>query len=391
MRLIMVSFKRFLFFSSIVLSFAACQKSGGHAGDPTSRPALNLDRSAFRQTVDGKQTDLYILQNDHGMQVAITNYGGHIVGIWVPDRNGHFADVVLGYDSLSGYLHGPDNYFGALVGRYANRIAKGKFTLDGKSYSLPINSGGNTLHGGTKGFDSMVWDARQLNGRNLLLTLDSKDMDQGFPGNLHVQVLYTLTENNSLRIEYTAITDKPTVINLTNHAYFNLKGAGNGKITDHILMINADRFTPVDSTMIPTGQIAPVKDTPFDFTRPTRIGARINADNIQIKYAHGYDDNFVLNKKMRGQLSLAARVYEPTTGRVLEVYTTEPGVQFYTSNYLNAIGKDGNHYQIRSAFALETEHYPDSPNHANFPSTELKPGQIFYSVTIDRFSTREKN
>lgn len=370
-----------------------CQKSDATKVPIDTGADLNLNPANFQKVIDGKKTDLYFLKNSRGMQVAITNYGGRIVGISVPDRNGHFADVVLGHDSLGGYLDGNNNYFGAIVGRFANRIAHGKFRLNGKQYTLPINDGLNCLHGGTRGFDSEVWDARQLNDQNLLLTYDSKDNEDGFPGDLKVQVLYSLTARDGLRIEYTAVTDKPTVINLTNHAYFNLKGAGNGKITDHVLMINADHYTPVNSHMIPTGKIASVKGTPFDFTSPEKIGAHINDNTQQIKYAHGFDDNWILNKKEPYQLSFAARVYEPTTGRVLEVYTTQPGIQCYTSNYLSSrtIGKGGKHYGFRTAFALETQHYPDSPNHPNFPTTELKPGQIFYSVTIYRFSTRRND
>lgn len=347
-----------------------------------------LKKANFQKVINGKKTNLFFLKNDNGMEVAITNYGGRVVSIMAPDRNGKMADVALGFDSLDGYLNNNEYYFGAVIGRYANRIAKGRFTLDGKTYHLPINDGPNSLHGGNKGFFARIWDARQLDSRNLLLTYDSKDMEEGYPGDLKVQVLYTLTQDNSIRIEYTAVTDKPTVINLTNHTYFNLNGAGSGKITDEKLMINGDSYTPIDDTEIPTGKIDPVKGTPFDFTSPTVIGKRINADNQQIKFAKGYDDNWVLNKDFKGQLSLAARVTDPNSGRVMDVLTTEPGIQFYSGNFLDGVkGKDGKPYKYRTALTLETQHYPDSPNEPDFPSTVLKPNQIFHSITIYKFRT----
>jgi aldose 1-epimerase len=347
-----------------------------------------LKKANFQKVINGKKTNLFFLKNDNGMEVAITNYGGRVVSIMAPDRNGKMADVALGFDSLDGYLNNNEYYFGAIIGRYANRIAKGQFTLDGKTYHLPINDGPNSLHGGNKGFFARIWDAKQLDSRNLLLTYDSKDMEEGYPGDLKVQVLYTLTQDNSIRIEYTAVTDKPTVINLTNHTYFNLNGAGSGKITDEKLMINGDSYTPIDDTEIPTGKIDPVKGTPFDFTTPTVIGKRINADNQQVKFAKGYDDNWILNKDFKGQLSLAARVTDPNSGRVMDVLTTEPGIQFYSGNFLDGVkGKDEKPYKYRTALTLETQHYPDSPNEPDFPSTVLKPNQIFHSITIYKFST----
>jgi aldose 1-epimerase len=381
----------------LLIAFAAgCQQGSSKAGDPQNsssqkqKTTLNLKRSNFQKTIDGKKTNLYKLRNKNGMEVAIMNYGARIVGILAPDKNGHFGDIILGYDSLGGYLHGNNNYFGAIIGRYANRIAGGKFTLDGKQYTLPINDGPNTLHGGTKGFDSRVWDAKQLNDQNLLLTYDSKDGEEGFPGNLKLQVLYTLRSDNSLRISYHAITDKPTVVNFTNHSYFNLGGPGSGKITNEILMINADKFTPTDSTQIPTGKIKSVKGTPFDFNQPTRIGKRINEDNQQLKFAHGYDDNWILNKPKPGKLALAAKLYDPDNGRGITVFTTEPGIQVYTGNFLDGSTSGiGGTYNYRGAVTLETQHYPDSPNHPNFPSTVLKPGQIFNSITIFKFTTQD--
>ena len=342
-------------------------------------------------TADGKAVRLYTLTNSQGMQVKITNYGGTITSILVPDRRGRIGDVALGYDSLGPYAKNlGGTYMGALIGRYGNRIGKARFTLDGTTYKLAANNGPNTLHGGKVGFNQKVWTARPLPGRHsagLALSYVSSDAEEHFPGTLHVSVVYRLTNDNALRIAYTATTDKDTVVNLTNHTYFNLNGAGNGDILGHRMMINADRYTPIDTTSIPLGPLAPVAGTPFDFRRPRAIGARINADNTQIKNGSGYDHNFVLNG--RG-LRLAARAYSPQSGRVLAVYTDQPGVQFYTGNFLNGteIGKGGKAYKRRTGFCLETQHFPDSPNEPSYPTTELKPGETFHSTTIDKFSTR---
>ncbi len=348
-----------------------------------------IKRSVFGKMPDGEEIHLYTLTNPNGMQVGITNYGARIVSIVVPDRHGNMADVVLGFDNLEGYL-GKDPYFGAIVGRYGNRIAKGRFALDGLDYTLPVNDGPNSLHGGTQGFDKKVWTARELSQVHpaVELTYLSRDGEEGFPGDLRVQVVYTLEESNALRIDYRATTDKDTVLNLTNHSYFNLAGEGSGSILDQEIMINAASFTPIDATMIPTGEILSVAGTPFDFRHLTRIGARINDDDQQLKFAHGYDDNFVLNHRGPG-LVLAARAVDPHSGRVLEVFTTEPGVQFYTGNFLDGSvrGKGGKAYAYRSAFTLETQHFPDSPNHPNFPSTELKPGETYHQMTVFKFST----
>jgi aldose 1-epimerase len=340
-------------------------------------------------TVDGRGITLYTITNSHGMEVRAMNYGGIIVSIRVPDRNGEFADVVLGHEALDGYRPNPP-YFGAIVGRYANRIANGTFTLDGKTYTLPKNDGPNTLHGGTKGFDKVVWDAEPLKGRTgVAFSYFSKDGEEGFPGNLRVKVTYTLTNANALEIDYEATTDKATPINLSQHSYFNLKGEGNGDILDHEIMINADRFTPVDKNLIPTGELRPVKGTPFDFTTQTKIGARIDDNYDQLVLGHGYDHNFVINRN-GGGLVLAARVYEPTTGRTLEVSTTQPGVQFYTGNFLDGTitGKQGHVYKHRYGFCLETQHFPDSPNHPSFPNTILKPGETFREKTVLKFSAK---
>ncbi len=337
----------------------------------------------------GEQIDLYTLRNSKGMEATITNYGGKLVTLKVPDRDGKFADVVLGFDNLEGYVQ-PNPFFGSLVGRYANRIANGQFTLDGKTYKLARNNGPNSLHGGLKGFDKVAWQAQEVSGGDgpaLELKYLSKDGEEGYPGNLNVTVTYTLTQNDELKIDYQATTDKDTVINLTNHSYFDLSGQDAGNILDHRVMINADKFTPVNANLIPTGELKSVAGTPFDFRTPTAIGARINENDQQLKYGEGYDHNFVLNRSGDGP-SLAARVMDPKSGRVMEVLTTQPGVQFYTGNHLPAKlkGKGGAVYGFRYGFCLETQHFPDSPNQPSFPSTELKPGQRYHGITIFKFS-----
>jgi aldose 1-epimerase len=333
---------------------------------------------------------LYTLKNSHGVEVRAMNYGGIIQSIRVPDRDGKFADVVLGHDTAEGYIPNPP-YIGAVVGRYANRIANGTFTLDGKTYALPKNDGPNTLHGGTtRTFDKVMWESQPLKDKNgVMFEYVSKDGEEGFPGNLKVRVTYVLTDSNELVIDYEATTDKATPINVSQHSYFNLKGEGNGDILDHEILINADRFTPVDKNLIPTGELQSVKGTPFDFTKSTRIGSRIEDNYEQLTLGHGYDHNFVLNRKGAG-MTLAARVYEPTTGRVLEVSTTQPAVQFYTGNFLDGsvTGKSGHVYKRRNGLCLETQHYPDSPNHPDFPNTILKPGEKFHQTTAFKFSTK---
>ena len=349
----------------------------------------SLKKSSFGKTPEGRQVDLYTLTNAKGVEVKITNFGGIVVSVKVPDRNGKVADVVLGYDSLDGYIN-DKAYFGALVGRYGNRIAHGQFVLDGVTYKLAKNNGENSLHGGVKGFNKAVWDAREVaskDGPSLQLNYLSKDGEEGYPGNLKVQVVYTLTDANELKIDYSATTDKKTVVNLTNHSYFNLAGQGTGDILAHELTIQADRFTPVDAGLIPTGELQPVERTPFDFRQKTAIGARINADDEQLKLGKGYDHNWVLNHT--AEFSLAARAVEPNSGRVLEVWTTQPGVQFYTGNFLDGtvVGKGGKAYAFRSAFCLETQHFPDSPNHPEFPATVLNPGERYHQVTAYKFLT----
>jgi aldose 1-epimerase len=339
----------------------------------------------FGKMSNGTSVEIYTLK-DGAIEADVITYGGIIQSLKVPDKSGKVADVVLGFDTLDEYVNGNKAFFGALIGRYGNRIAGGKFTLDGKTYSIPLNDGPNALHGGPKGFDKVVWKGKEI-PHGVELTYVSPDGDMGFPGALTAVVRYTLV-GKDLKIDYSATTDKDTVQNLTNHSYFNLAGQGNGDILKDEVKINASRYTPVDATLIPTGELAPVEGTPFDFRKATAVGARIDADNEQIKRGHGYDHNWVLDSS--GKLSEAAEVYESTSGRVLQVLTDQPGVQFYTGNFLDGTitGKGGKVYGRRAALCLETQHFPDSPNHPKFPSTELKPGQKFHSVTIFRFSTR---
>jgi len=357
----------------------------------TAEAKSTMKKQPFGKTGDGQSVDLYTLTNHSGMEATITNFGGIVVSMKVPDRNGKLDDVVLGYDNLDGYLTNKA-FFGALVGRYANRIAHAQFKLNGVTYNVPKNDGDNSLHGGTNGFNKRVWTAKDVSGSHgqaLELTYVSKDGEEGYPGNLTAKVVYTLTDQNELKIDYSATTDKDTVLNLTNHTYFNLAGQGNGDILGHELTLHADRFTPVDPTLIPTGELQPVKGTPFDFTKPVAIGARINQDDPQLKVGKGYDHNWVLNSA-KGSVSLAAEAYEPKTGRVLQVLTDQPGIQFYSGNFLDGsiTGKSGKVYNLRNGFCLETQHFPDSPNHPAFPSAVLKPGQHYRTTTIFKFSKR---
>jgi aldose 1-epimerase len=365
----------------VLVCFAAVETKG----------QATVKREFFGKMPDGQSIDLYTLTNSHGMEAKITNFGGIVTSLKVPDRSGKFEDVVLGFDNLDAYLK-DNSFFGAIIGRYANRISKGRFVLNGTEYKLAINNGQNHLHGGLKGFHKVVWNAKPLqtkSGAGLELTYLSKDGEEGYPGNLLVKVVYTLANNNELRVDYSATTDKDTVVNLTHHSYFNLAGQGNGDILKHELMINADRFTPTDAGSIPTGELKSVRAVPFDFTKPTAIGVRINEDDQQLEFGNGYDHNWLLNGR-NGTVRLAARVHEPSSGRVMEVWTTEPGLQFYSGNFLDGTvaGKDGRIYQRHFGFCLETQHYPDSPNKPAFPSTVLKRGQHYHTTTIYRFSTR---
>jgi aldose 1-epimerase len=358
----------------------------------TTTNKANVTRAPFGALPDGAAVELFTLTNAGGMQIQATNYGGIVTAIKVRDRNGALGDVTLGYDSLEGYLKSSP-YFGAIVGRYANRIGGAKFSLEGRTYKLAANNGPNTLHGGLKAFDKVVWNAEPFEKAGevgVVFRHTSPDGDEGFPGALTMSVTYTLTDRNELAFDFLATTDKPTVVNLTQHAYFNLKGEGSGDVLDHTLMINADRYTPVDASLIPTGELASVANTPFDFRTKTAIGARINADHPQLKLGKGYDHNFVINGGGK-ELVLAARVEEPSSGRVMEVHTTEPGVQLYTGNHLDGsiVGKAERPYGERSGFCLETQHFPDSPNKPSFPTTTLRSGEEFRSRTVYAFSVAE--
>jgi len=350
----------------------------------------SVTKQTFGKTSAGENVDIYTLRNANGMETKITNYGGIVVSLTAPDRNGKYADVVLGFNDLESYLTKNDPYLGALIGRYGNRIAKGRFKLNGVEYKLAVNNGENHLHGGIKGFDKVIWTGKELKtkaGPAVVLTYLSKDGEEGYPGNLRVRVVYTLTNRNELKIDYSATSDKDTVTNLTHHSYFNLAGEGNGDILNHQVTIHANRFVPTDAGSIPTGELKAVAGTPFDFLKANAIGARINQDDEQLKFGNGYDHTWVINGRA-GTLRLAATASESTSGRKMEVWTTEPGVQFYTGNFLNGTltGKSGKPYPRRSGFCLETQHYPDSPNHPSFPTTTLRRGATYRSTTIYRFT-----
>jgi aldose 1-epimerase len=353
--------------------------------------AGSIGKEAFGTMPDGRAVDAYTLTNDKGMRVRILTYGGIIQALEVPDRDGNLGNVVLGFNNLDDYRT-KNPYFGTITGRYANRIAGGRFTLEGTSYQLATNNGPNALHGGIEGFDKKVWAARELPGSDavgLELTYTSPGGEEGYPGALAVKVTYRVTNDNELSVDYEATTDAPTIVNLTSHSYFNLAGEGSGSILDHELMLNASAFTPVDATLIPTGEIAKVAGGPMDFTSPTAIGARIRNDDQQLVFGRGYDHNWVLDKPAPGEMTLAARVREPTTGRVMEILTTEPGIQFYSGNFLDAslVGTSGKMYRQSDGLALETQHFPDSPNKAEFPSTVLRPGETYKTSTVHRFMT----
>jgi aldose 1-epimerase len=373
-------------FLSLVLALGIAVAFGLRA----QAASAGIKMNKFGDMPDGTVVNLYTLTNRSGMQVSITNYGGRIVSILAPDRSGRMGDVVLGFDDLAGYLS-PNPYFGALIGRYANRIGNARLRLDGKEYKLAANDGPNSLHGGLVGFDKKVWTAKDLDGNHPALELAyvSPDGEEGYPGRLSVKVVYTLTDSNELRIDYTATTKKDTVLNLTNHSYFNLSGEGSGDILKTSMMINASHYTPIDAHLIPTGEIASVEGTPLDFRKSTPIGARINADFEQLTLAKGYDHDFVLDRPAGNHgLIVAARAVDHESGRALEVLTTQPGIQLYTGNFLDGTihGKGGHVYGFRSAFCLETQHFPDSPNKPNFPTTELKPGQTLHESTVFKFS-----
>lgn len=385
---------------SLVLSFlsmtlASCQnatkRNPVEVLDTLTINQLQLSESSFQKIIEGKKTDLYLLKNKNHALAAFSNYGGRIISLMIPDISGKLTDVVVGLPGVEEYQQSTEPYFGAIIGRYGNRIARGKFSLDGKDYSVPLNNGSNALHGGKKGFQDVIWDARQLDDQTLEFSYLSKDMEEGFPGNLQVKVRYTLTDSNELKIDYEARTDKKTVINLTNHAFFNLNGEGSGSILDHHLQIMSDQYTPVDSTLIPTGKLESVQGSPFDFRASTRIGNRIDANNTQLKNGKGYDHNFVLNIDGGKKMKLAAIAEADRSGIIMEVWTTEPGLQFYSGNFMEGKNtfKGGSKDDFRTAFCLETQHFPDSPNRPEFPGTVLKPGEVYKSSSAYLFKLKE--
>ena len=368
----------------LLLSFVFCEQP--------KKQEFVLKTSDFQTEIDGKKTDLYLLKNEQ-IEVYITNYGARIVSLLSPDKQGILGDVVLGFKSIADYQKAKTPFHGCIIGRYGNRIAKGNFELDGTSYQLPINNNENHLHGGPEGFHNQVWEVVSVDDNSIVMTYLSKDGEMGYPGNLSVEVTYAINDKNELLIAYKATTDKATPINLTNHAFFNLAGQAKGSINDHLLMLNADHFTPVDEGLIPFGEIRSVEGSPFDFRRAKTIGQDLNqqATDTQLRYGGGYDHNFVLNKVAEGSLDLAARVVDPKSGRQMDVYTEEPGIQFYGGNFMDGgdIGKYGNPFDYRGSFALETQHYPDSPNQDNFPNTILQPGETYQTQSIYRFSVAE--
>lgn len=358
----------------------------------SSKMKSGITKHDFGKTSDGKTAEAYVLKNKNGVEVTISDFGSTLISFKAPDRNGKLADIVLGYKSAADYERGK-SFFGGTIGRYGNRIADGQFTLDGKAYHVPKNDGPNSLHGGITGFNKRYWNAKDIStgsDQSVEFTYLSPDGEEGYPGNLKVKAVYSLNDQNELKISYAATTDKDTVVNLTNHSYFNLAGEGSGDILGHELILKADKFTPVDSTLIPTGELTPVKGTPFDFSNSVAIGARIDQDDQQLTFGKGYDHNWALTAGKQAKPQLAAEVFEPKSGRVLQVLTTEPGVQFYSGNFLDGtvVGKSDKSYGHRSGFCLETQHFPDSPNHSNFPSTVLKPGQSYRTETIYKVSSR---
>ena len=350
-----------------------------------------VDAKNFETTIDGKPVALYTLTSPSGMTMQVTNFGGHVVSLWVPDRNGTMGDVVLGHNTLKEYAdYEGERFIGCVVGRVANRIAKGEFTIDTTTYHVPVNNNGQSLHGGLKGLDQLVWDVDTVGTDMIRLSVLSPDGAEGYPGNLKVTMTYALTADNELKITYSATTDRATVVNLSHHGFFNLKGECGGTINDHILTINADSITPVDSVLIPTGKLMAVAGTPFDFNKPTAIGLRLNDKHQQMQYGNGYDHNWVLRRSSADGVELAATVYEPTSGRVMEVYTDQPGLQFYGGNFFDGHGKGkcGDTFKYREALALETQKWPDGPNQPTFPSVRLNPGEEYHQVCIYKFTTK---
>lgn len=377
--------KKIAFLTLTLLLLCSCAKE-------KKQPVL-IDKSAFERVHDGLPISLYTLQSEGGLTLQVTNFGGRVVSLWAPDRAGNYADVVLGHNTIADYLEPVgERFLGAIVGRYANRIANGQFTIDGENYQLPINNNGQTLHGGLHGLDRVVWNVEQVSNNQLSLSYTSPDGDEGFPGELTIHMTYTVTPENEFKITYKATTDKPTVVNLSHHSFFNLKGEGEGLITDHLLTIPADYIVPVNEVQIPTGELMPVAGTPFDFRELTAIGSRIDLEEEQLQLGGGYDHCWVINRERGEGVVLNARVEEPSTGRVLEVYSDQPGIQFYSGNSFDGTGtgKNGKPHLPRASFALETQHFPDSPNQPNFPSTRLNPGEVYTQECIYKFSVTKK-
>lgn len=376
-----------LFYGLMTLAMVALSSCGSGKSD-----LALVDSKNFDATVDNKKVALYTLEAEGGMTMQVTNFGGHVVSLWVPDKDGVPGDVVLGHNTLKEYIdYEGERFIGCVVGRYANRIAKGQFTIDSITYNVPINNNGQSLHGGLKGLDQVVWDVDTVGKDMIRLSYLSPDGAEGYPGNLNIEMTYSLTPENEFKITYRAVTDKPTVVNLSHHGFFNLKGEGAGTINDHLLTINADSITPVDSVLIPTGALMAVEGTPFDFRKAMAIGERVNDVNEQLKNGNGYDHNWVLNRTSADDVELAATVYEPTTGRVLEVLTNQPGLQFYGGNFFdgNGVGKNGATFKYREALALETQKFPDGPNQPQFPSVRLNPGEEYNHICIYKFSVRK--
>lgn len=394
--------KKYFFYTVITILFfqVSCKEEKNEMDDKSvnefkvnkqmNSDSTLLKDSDFEQIIDGKQTHLYWIEN-RGIKAAFTNYGGRIVGLWLKDKNGKLVDVVIGMNSVLGFKKSTEPYFGAIIGRVGNRIAKGNFSLEGKSYSIPLNNNGNSLHGGIKGFQDVVWESLKSNDSTLILTYTSPDMEEGFPGSLKVKVVYTLTADKNIKMEYEAVTDKTTVVNLTNHAFFNLNGEGSGSILNHQLQIYGDQYTPVDSGLIPNGKLEKVANTPFDFTTVHTIGERISIDNEQLKFGKGYDHNYVLNLSGKKEQHHAATVLGDLSGIVMDVYTDQPGIQFYSGNFMQSKNglKSGVKDDFRTAFALETQHFPDAPNHPNFSQITLKPGKKYRTISNYKFSIRK--
>jgi aldose 1-epimerase len=376
---------------SMLISCTNSSTKNPQVSDESISKSVVLSQKEFQKSIDGKNTDLYILKNKNGVEAAFTNYGARIISLKVPNQHGVQTDIIVGFSSVDQYIQSTEPYFGSTIGRYGNRIAKGKFILDGTTYSLSINNGVNSLHGGKKGFQDVVWDTKQINEQSIAFSYFSKDMEEGYPGNLKVKVIYNLTDANELKISYEATTDKKTVVNLTNHAFFNLNGEGSGTILNHQIQINANFYTPVDSTLIPTGKHEPVADTPFDFRKFSIIGKRVADDHEQLKNGKGYDHNYVLNNPNGNQLNHAASVEGDKSGIIMEVFTIEPGLQFYSGNFMQSKNtfKGGSKDDFRTAFCLETQHFPDSPNQPTFPSTVLNPGMFYNTTSVYKFSIKK--